>query len=89
MGDIRSTRNENAQELREIHDILPNLGLGINRVHDDSRINCVRVDANGHPNNQYEHAIQRTQLAYKNESEEVEEIMDYHKTNQRRSVGIT
>lgn len=41
------------QELREIHDMLINLGLGIKRVHDDGRINRIRVDTNGQPNHQH------------------------------------
>lgn len=74
------------QELREIHDMLINLGLGIKRVHDDGRINRIRVDTNGQPNHQHGLEIQRMQSVYKDESNE-EGIMDYYRTKQRRDVG--
>lgn len=41
MGDIISIE-------REIRDILTNLGLGANKVHDDNRINGARIDTNSH-----------------------------------------
>lgn len=35
------------RELQEIRDMLTNIGLGTNKVHDDDRINYARVDAYG------------------------------------------